>query len=192
MLNFRNFTKLDEVFKYASRKKCIISESAFSRVLSTPKQIALIASTDSRIYTKVMNQLKEHQRCFPIVCYLRERQQIQPCILVCQKPDETGEQFKTRLNELYDIDVEHLAIIYRQADTTKVLFENAMVEFGKDPTITEYNKILSSIYREDTYILGIEVPLTESLATEYRKNNYIVFALNEEEVVKSFTWEEML
>ena len=190
MLNFTNFTRLDNIFKFNTFKKSVVSESAFSRICGSYKNVSLIFKKKKKDYVQILNTIKENQRCYPVVCMCNNR--IVSGILITENVNESNDVFKNRLNEIYELSPESILVLYKQGVSSKILFENAMVELEKSHLIEDFNQHISKVIGKDFKILGIEVPTEKELITEYRKNNYIVFALNEDEFNNSVSWKDII
>ena len=102
MLNFRNFSKTDEVLKISPNKKSIISKESLERILSLSSSYAFILSENNKDYTNIIMFAKNNsRRCFPVV--YSENNTPKTCLLFTQTIIESEESFKNFLNEAYSI-----------------------------------------------------------------------------------------
>ena len=185
MLNFKNFSKTDEVLKITANKKSIISKESLERILATSPAYAFILAENLKDHAAVILSAKNNsRRCFPII--YSEDDSVKTCLLFTQHIRETDESFKNFLNQTYS--VSNVSICYGNKSVIKILHENT-IEETQDSSITEF---LESSLKKSIVFYGIDIPITKDSILTYRKNNLIVFSLTEQEYDKSITWKDII
>jgi hypothetical protein len=185
MLNFKNFSKTDEVLKITANKKSIISKESLERILITSSSYAFVLAENTKDYISVILSAKiNSRRCFPVV--YSEEGIVKTCLLFTQNIHETEESFKNFLNETYAI--ANLAICYGNKSELKMLYENTITE-SYNNSITEF---MESSLKRTLIFHGLDIPTTEDLILSYRKNNLIAFAPTEQEYNKAIAWKDII
>jgi hypothetical protein len=185
MLNFKNFSKTNEVLKSSSNKKSIISKESLERILFTSSSYAFIIAENSTEYSKIILVCKDKsKRCFPVV--YTEGNIPKTCLLFINQIEENESGFKDFLNELYS--VSDISICYGNKSNIKILHENKIYT-PREETISES---ISSYLNTQIQIHGIEIPITNDEIIKYRQNNFIVFAITEQETLFSFSWKDLV
>ena len=190
MLNFRNFTRLENILKFSTSKQSIVSEQALKRIMCSSKSCCLIIPQTTKDISYLVNLIKENYRCYPVIVAIDDS--VKSCILLTQPSTESDTDFKNKLNSLFESLSGKMTLVYKNNNTVKILTEDAMTESNNCPLVEDVEYTISTQCGSAVYLLGIEVPTSEQLIEEYRKNSYIVFSLSEEEIKTARKWENII
>ena len=171
MKKFTNFIENFDIHTFNKDKPCIVDIKLFENMIQGNNNFAIVI-IESNNFHNLKNNLKNSQRFYPLI--IQSTENYHSYLVFEQKMDESEEDFKFRINKLYENFHEQCSVVYVNSDKIKVLHELNLLEFDKKYTVDFFEKQISEIIKENITILGIEIPTEKNLIEHYRKNNYIV------------------
>jgi len=171
MIKFDKFLS-DSAFDFSENRKSVISEDIYKKIVKENRSFAIILSKTRSDLISMMENIN-NRKFYSVI--LKGKSGIHNGIILVQKNQERESDFKNNINEIYEKTNKNVGIIYRSTNSLKVIKEYLLEVYGIEKQNLEFFDVNASrILGCDTKIIGIEIPLDESLIKKYRSLGYLI------------------
>lgn len=171
MIKFDKFLS-DSAFDFSENRKSVISEDIYKKIIKENRSFAIILSKSRNDLICMMENIT-NRKFYSVI--LNGKSGIHNGIILVQKNQERESDFKNSINEIYEKTNKNVGIIYRGTNSLKIIKEYLLEVYGiEKQNLQFFDDNASRILGCDTKIVGIEIPLDETLIKKYRSLGYLI------------------
>ena len=169
MIKFDKF-RADSIFQYESRN-CLVSEQFFKDLIKDNRSFCVLIASNKDQMISCIESVSDRKFYSLLV---QSGSNIVNGLVFVQKNNERDTEFKESINKVLQANRD-VGVIYRGHTELKVLKEMKSEVYGVEKENYDFFNInISRILNKSSKILGIEIPIDESVVKTYKSIGFLV------------------